>query len=614
MNERKRARQTRLRFNDCLSKEDIEEMFLCLLEPLSVFYEKRPGRLKLGTHGTVYTEDRRQIEAYLRPLWGLGPFITNKPHPLTDIYLEGITKGVDPRSPDYWGEIDSSDQLIVEMASLSTSLLLNKENIWDRLEPQTQKNLHHWLMQVNESSLPRNNWHFFRVLINLAMKNCGRSYSKSLLEKDLETIESFYQGEGWYCDGVETQVDYYVSFAIHYYSLIYCRFMEKEDPVRAKRMKKRACLFAQTFKYWFDEEGRGLPFGRSLTYRFAQVSFFSALVFANVEALPWGEIKGLISRHLKYWNHQEMLTTDGLLSVGYHYQNMVFAEGYNGPGSPYWAFKTFLLLAVPDDHPYWQAEALGLKIEVRKKAVPSSKNMYQYDQTLKHVQAFPAGQFIQNQNHGSAKYSKFVYSTLFGFSVPKSNGSYGEGAYDSCLALSEDGRHFRTKELDEMFSIELDRVVHLWRPWSDVTIKSTIVPLENGHLRIHEIWSERLLYVYEGGFSVPMENTNRCIAGQCATARPIIGTSRIKNIIGYKKAGIIGPEPNTSLYFPVTLLPYLTGVAESGKQVFISVISGVLPEQVFEEPAVEIIGRNIEIGQLGQRINVKLEEKYNDGQ
>ncbi|RBT21330.1 hypothetical protein EA97_00906 [Enterococcus faecium] len=32
------------------------------------------------------------------------------------------------------------------------------------------------------------------------------------------------------------------------------------------RMKQRACLFAQTFKYWFDEEGRGLPFGRSLTW------------------------------------------------------------------------------------------------------------------------------------------------------------------------------------------------------------------------------------------------------------------------------------------------------------------------------------------------------------
>lgn len=54
--------------------------------------------------------------------------------------------------------------------------------------------------------------------------------------------------------------------------------------------------------------------------------------------------------------NKDIFTTDGLLSVGYDYQNMVFAEGYNGPGSPYWAFKTFILLAVPKDHPYWQAE------------------------------------------------------------------------------------------------------------------------------------------------------------------------------------------------------------------------------------------------------------------
>ena len=46
-------------------------------------------------------------------------------------------------------------------------------------------------------------------------------------------------------------------------------------------------------------------------------------------------------------DEQRYFTTDGLLSVGYDYQNMVFAEGYNGPGSPYWAFKTFILLAVP---------------------------------------------------------------------------------------------------------------------------------------------------------------------------------------------------------------------------------------------------------------------------
>ncbi|MGC3124163.1 DUF2264 domain-containing protein, partial [Enterococcus faecalis] len=100
-------------------------------------------------------------------------------------------------------------------------------------------------------------------------------------------------------------------------------------------MKERATLFAQEFKYWFTQPGEAIPFGRSLTYRFAQVSFFSALVFADVEALPWGEIKGLISRHLHQWMNKDIFTTDGLLSVGYDYQKMVFAEGNNGPGSPY---------------------------------------------------------------------------------------------------------------------------------------------------------------------------------------------------------------------------------------------------------------------------------------
>ena len=77
-------------------------------------------------------------------------------------------------------------------------------------------------------------------------------------------------------------------------------------------------------------------------------------------------------------DEQRYFTTDGLLSVGYDYQNMVFAEGYNGPGSPYWAFKTFILLAVPKDHPYWQAETQPISFQKntylhRKSELLSSK-------------------------------------------------------------------------------------------------------------------------------------------------------------------------------------------------------------------------------------------------
>ncbi len=73
--------------------------------------------------------------------------------------------------------------------------------------------------------------------------------------------------------------------------------------------------------------------------------FFSALIFAEVEAIPWGQIKTLLSNHMKQWMTHDIFTYDGRLSIGYHYENLVMAEGYNAPGSPYWALKVFLLLA-----------------------------------------------------------------------------------------------------------------------------------------------------------------------------------------------------------------------------------------------------------------------------
>lgn len=48
-----------------------------------------------------------------------------------------------------------------------------------------------------------------------------------MLEEYLEGLETFYLGEGWYRDGDSGQKDYYISFAIHFYSLIYAVVMER---------------------------------------------------------------------------------------------------------------------------------------------------------------------------------------------------------------------------------------------------------------------------------------------------------------------------------------------------------------------------------------------------
>jgi hypothetical protein len=61
-------------------------------------------------------------------------------------------------------------------------------------------------------------------------------------------------------------------------------------------------------------------------------------------------MKGIILRHLRYWMNRPILDKAGILSVGYGYPNLIMAETYNSPGSPYWGLKAYLILALDEGH------------------------------------------------------------------------------------------------------------------------------------------------------------------------------------------------------------------------------------------------------------------------
>ena len=79
-----------------------------------------------------------------------------------------------------------------------------------------------WLQSINDRIIPPSNWHWFRVLLNLALvKICGVPYHevKPILDADLELLDTFYLGKGWSSDVLwspdKKQADYYSgSFAI----------------------------------------------------------------------------------------------------------------------------------------------------------------------------------------------------------------------------------------------------------------------------------------------------------------------------------------------------------------------------------------------------------------
>ncbi|MCJ0554182.1 DUF2264 domain-containing protein, partial [Enterococcus cecorum] len=201
-----------------------------ILIPLKAKYQSQQnGRIHIGNTGTTYTQKTSEIETFLRPLWGLAPLLSQQEdEELEEIYhgyLRGLIKGVNPLSPTYWGHPQEDRQLIVEMAAIATSILLAKEKFWDVLSPQEQKLLHDWLLLADTCDIPHNNWHFFRILIHIAMRKCHQTFSQTQIDADFLAIESFYDAKGWYFDGRKEKRDYYIAFAFHYYSLLYYKEM-----------------------------------------------------------------------------------------------------------------------------------------------------------------------------------------------------------------------------------------------------------------------------------------------------------------------------------------------------------------------------------------------------
>ena len=546
------------------SKKDFQDLLLSMVNPLKPYYSEGKAKLNLGDTATSYDQNAIQMEAFSRPLWGLVPLWAGgmEEKEFEEIYRRGLINGTNPKHEEYWGGFHKFDQKFVEMAAISYGLILTPEKLWNPLCEEEKNNLAKWLYGINEYQLPICNWILFAVLVNVALKKLGMPYDKEKLEYYLTGLEDFYLDDGWYQDGDSGQKDYYVSFAIHFYCLFYAKVMEKEDITRVKLYKERAEIFGKSFLYWFDEEGAALPFGRSLTYRFSQVSFWCACMIADVYPFPIEVLKGLIVRHLKYWMSKPIFDRDHILTIGYGYPNLIMGERYNGPGSPYWSLKTFAILQLPDEHPFWTAkETILPKRKEQKLLKYADMLIHNYKG---HITAFTPGKYSPN-GHGQtqAKYGKFVYDTRFGFSIAKSSFELHEAAPDNMLAFVING-YVYVRRISDTYVVEEDKVVATWLPYPGIQVETTLIPTTSGHIRQHVIKSEVECMAYDCGFAIPAEPTSNLFQQNnknVVRAYSFIGGCEMSGICKMKeelKEGmgeIIIADPNTNLLYAKTIIP-----------------------------------------------------------
>ncbi|KAK5044773.1 hypothetical protein LTR84_010429 [Exophiala bonariae] len=502
------------------TRAQVLEACKSLLTPLIPFFSSGRTRLRLGATATRYDETGAQLEGFTRPMWGLGALLASgDTFSGTELWLDGLRNGTNPEHPEFWGYAKDLDQRMVEMCPMGFALCVAPKQLWDPLTEKEKSNVQKWLGWINNREMPNTNWLWFRVFANLALKTNGAEYSPERLEADLDHLDTFYRGDGWSNDGPSShrQMDYYSgSFAIQLLQLLYVKINGHDDKERAEEYKTRAKLFAKDFVHYWDEEGRGITFGRSLTYRFATAGFWSAVAFAELDLDPpftCGVVKGLLLRNLRHWSQQkDILTHSGLLTIGYNYPNQFLSENYNSPGSTYWFMLGFVALALPESHAFWQAKEEPFPTASVSKVVALKHPLHIMVNKGGHTFLLSSGQACHYPVRASeSKYGKFAYSSAFGYSVP--TGGYFVEAIggDSMIAFSDDeGESWKVRK--QPLDARLETVdgspilVSSWKPWKDVSVETYLIPptdnSPNWHLRAHHLITKRALKSSEGAFAL----------------------------------------------------------------------------------------------------------------
>ena len=350
--------------------------------------------------------------------------------------------------------------------------------------------------------------------------------------------------------------------------------------------------------------------------------------------LTCGVVKGLLLRHLRHWaSKPDIFYADGTLNIGFCYPNMYMSEDYNSPQSPYWCMKTFCMMALSPSHEFWKIEEEPLPYSTAKDVLEVAvleKPRHILIDSGNHHFLLSSGQYCGWPLKATeAKYSKFAYSSSFGFSVPTGS-LIQQMAPDSTLALSEDyGETWKVRWKSEETRIssvdfrgkgsseKIPVLVSGWKPSrsSNLNVETTLIPptrrWPDWHIRVHRISGNKgvnngVLAVESGfailgrqkrdglalpplGWGIDAESEPVSTEGsfESSTAALIIssaGASGVRNLALSSfgstvkvKGEVLKPDANTNLMVSRTLIPTLKieGLPEKQHELSVTFITAV---------------------------------------
>ena len=554
----------------------------------------------------------RWFEGLVRPLSLAAPLLVavdgpvqikisaNRTVDLADWYRKQFEAGVDDFSlPCAWSvPTRSMDQVIVETSTLAINLVVSRRQLWDTLSPVTQKGLAHWLDTISHQLTKSiNNWNLFPIVTQLALRELGMPYDKSMVEGLLQQVERFYHSDGWYADGYYRQFDYYVADSI--YMLLLAAEWTGDGGELKRKIHGRAAEFAVGYEMLFDQRGRYIAYGRSRSYRFAASYFWSMSAYVAVPGINMGLCRSLISENVEWFLNKPIFAADGRIAGGFAYVNERVNEGYISPGSCAWAFQSFLPLALPADHPFWTTPVPPRKSPAQI-FLPAPNVVLTHDERGDNATLYNGGIHHPFDFGGHIqKYGKFAYSSHFGFNT---SGNRPEDVADNVISLSADGDGFWSHRYRfEVLKGQGNWMLSRHNPFTaDSASWITTALLVRGpwHVRVHELMLSRDYYIRDTGTPVRPQLGNifeepDTFKGEAS----IVLRGANGCVAGWSLDGALRPERsfaeiNVNVLYRRVFVPFLAGSLPAGHHVLASAwycstdrmlkMDGLLPP-VFEQ-------------------------------
>ncbi|WP_283130493.1 DUF2264 domain-containing protein [Enterovibrio norvegicus] len=552
-------------------------------DQMAAFCPENASLTSAPTHAH-YDDKAQNLEGIARLLWGAIP-LGDEASDVIEALRFAVVNGVNPDHSAFWGEVSDFNQRCVEMSAIAFAMVDEETRFYRAMNETERANLVRWLQAATYIRIPNNNWHFFRVLILMALRHVGAHFDMGVLRSDLHELDNMYLGDGWYRDGQGGCTDYYNPFAFHYYGLLFSRWTNVVSDSHTSELNafshhfiQRAALFAKSFSLWIGSNGAPITYGRSMSYRFAGAGVWSELANYSAALADVGlcveDMKALWSVSLRWWSQQPILS-DEMLSVGFRYPNLIASEFYNSPMSPLLALKGFAAVRLPESHPFW----LATESDIHK------QNTHIYLPAIKHIvvrqngvstllTGSPSAAELRNSHD---KYLKFAYSSAHGFCVESlrwiEQGFIGDNVFAFCHPNTRVW-HFRTS-LQKSELLE-DRLLTEWTPFAGCVVQTTQWFVEGVEWRRHSISSEVEADFIMSGHAV--DAWVKCIGGrECLEHALVEGRERTSQVLlveGLGQYDVMPCPPNSNLNFSQAAVPVIHGTIPRGKSEWlINVIS-----------------------------------------